>query len=119
MKFYRCKKCPNLVIKLSVGACTPRCCGEEMEVLEPNTQEAAVEKHKPVLVEEDGKYYAVVGSVLHPHTPEHYIDWVLAEYEDHYSVYPLGADKEPKVALEKRPSALYAYCNLHGLWKND
>ena len=74
MKFYRCKKCPNIVIKLSVGRCTPACCGELMDELEVNTVDAAFEKHIPVIVEENGEKYVSVGSVEHPSLPAQQYD---------------------------------------------
>lgn len=117
MKFYRCKKCPNIVIKLSVGRCTPACCGELMDELQPNTVDAAVEKHIPVIVEENGEKYVVVGSVEHPMSEEHYIEWVVMEYENRYDIVKFNPGDAPKAKITNgEPKNVYAYCNLHGLW---
>ena len=121
MKFYICEHCGNIITKLVDSNVPVMCCGSKMTELVPNSQEAAFEIHKPVLVEEDGNRYVVVGSVAHPMTPEHYIQWVAVDYGDHYRIYNLNPGDEPKVKVCKHcePVAVYAYCNLHGLWNND
>ena len=121
MKFYICKHCGNIITKLTDSNVPVVCCGEPMSELTPNTTEAATEKHKPVIVERDGHRFATVGSTLHPMTPEHYIEWLVVEYEDHQRVYHFTPDDEPTVKLcrHHEPKEIYAYCNLHGLWKMD
>ena len=120
MKFYRCKKCRNLVIKLNVGRCTPACCGEPMDELNVNTVDAALEKHIPVLVEEEGNKYIAVGSVEHPMTDEHYIEWVVAEYDNRYEITKFNPGEKPKAKVYGGdPKNIYAYCNLHGLWGKE
>ncbi len=121
MKFYICNHCGNIITKLTDKNVPVVCCGEPMSELIPNTKEAATEKHKPVIVERDGKRYATVGSVEHPMTPEHYIEWIVVEYEDHDRIYHLNPGQEPTVKICKHhePKEIYAYCNLHGLWKMD
>ena len=76
-KIYRCKHCGNIVVKIVDGGPTPVCCGEPMEELVANTTDAAVEKHVPALTVEGDRLVAHVGSVEHPMTPEHYIEWLL------------------------------------------
>lgn len=121
MKFYICNHCGNIITKLTDSGVPVMCCGEEMAELVPGSKEAAIEKHKPVIVEEDGKKYAVVGSTIHPMTNEHYIEWIVVDYGDHYRVHHLKPNDEPKVKLCKHctPVDIFAYCNLHGLWKMD
>lgn len=121
MKFYRCNHCGNIITKLTDKHVPVICCGEEMKEYLPNLTEAAVEKHKPVITEIDGQAYAVVGSVLHPMTPEHYIEWMVVEYKDHEVVKQFAPTDEPKLALSNVEDIvdIHAYCNLHGLWKMD
>ncbi len=121
MEFYICKHCGNIITKLTDHHTPVSCCGEVMNKLLPNTTEAATEKHKPVIVMEDGHKYAVVGSTVHPMTAEHYIEWIVVDYGDHYRVHHLNPGDEPKVKLCKKCEVvdIYAYCNLHGLWKMD
>ena len=121
MKFFKCKKCGKVIAILKESACGTFCCGEEMVELHAGTTDGAVEKHVPVLAEKDGWYMVYVGTAAHPMTEEHYIEWVLAEYENRFEVLRLKPGDEPKVMLssEEKPVAVYAYCNLHGLWRNE
>lgn len=118
MKFYICNHCGNIITKLTDKNVPVSCCGEKMQELTPNTKEAAVEKHIPFIVEEDGKRYAVVGEVEHPMTEDHYIEWIVVDYGTHTRTHHLKPNEEPKVKLcgHCEPVKIYAYCNLHGLW---
>ena len=121
MKFYICNHCGNIITKLTDSNVPVSCCGENMEELIPGTKEGATEKHKPVIVERDGKKYATVGSVEHPMTEDHYIEWIVVDYGDHYRVHHLRPGEEPtvKICNHCEPKDIFAYCNLHGLWKMD
>ena len=96
-------------------------CGEKMEELVPNTIDAAQEKHVPVYNIEGNKVTVTVGSVEHPMTPEHLIEWVAVETDKGYQVQYLSATMAPvcefALAANEKLVAVYAYCNLHGLWK--
>lgn len=92
----------------------------DMELLNPNTVDAAKEKHVPVVSAEDGKLVIRVGSQPHPMTEEHYIDWIFVKtsYGGIYCDLEIG--DEPVAMLPFAPEeviSVYAYCNLHGLWK--
>jgi len=41
-----------------------------------NTEDAALEKHVPVIEKTDNGYKVTVGSTLHPMEAEHYIEWI-------------------------------------------
>ena len=119
---YRCKHCGNIIIKIVDSKVPVVCCGEKMEELIPASVDAAVEKHVPV-VTVDGKVIRVsVGSVEHPMTAEHYISHVILETNAGVQIAELNPGDKPEAvfALVKGASviAAYAYCNLHGLWKN-
>ena len=66
----------KLVAALGDGVATPAGCTE----LTANTEDAAHEKHVPVVeIERDGHVIrARVGSTEHPMLPEHYIEWMPA-----------------------------------------
>lgn len=95
------------------------CCGENMSELVPNTVEASVEKHLPVVTKVDECTLKIdVGSVPHPMIPEHFIAFIYVECED--SCQRVNLTKEPSCQFcvcSSKPKAVYAYCNLHGLWK--
>lgn len=119
LKFYRCDHCKNVVVKLHDGGPVPVCCGEVMKELLPNTTDAAQEKHVPTVTRENNRITVNVGSVDHPMTPEHYIEFIVLETEKGFRIAYLNPGDKPAVDFyEEEPViAVYAYCNLHGLWK--
>lgn len=122
--FFRCESCGNFVMFVSEkSACTPRCCGEPMMQLEPNTTDGAKEKHVPMVTVDGNTVFVQVGSVLHPMTEAHSIRFIYLETKRGGQICYLSPADEPKavfcVADGDEPTAVYEYCNLHGLWKKD
>ena len=121
-KFYICRHCGNLIVKIHDAGVPVSCCGEKMEELIPNTVEASGEKHKPVVSVENNLVRVAVGSVAHPMVPEHSIEWVFVETENGGQLKRLNPGSEPEVKFllgDEKAVAVYAYCNLHGLWKTE
>ncbi len=119
MKLYICDNCGSILWRVKEGA-EPVCCGQPMRVLEPNTVDAAVEKHVPQVKRENGKLIAEVGSVEHPMTEEHYIMWIAAVGDDIVLKKDLKPGEKPTLTVCDRGfKEFYAYCNLHGLWKGE
>ena len=86
-----------------------------MKLQKENTVDAALEKHVPVIEEKKVK----VGSVEHPMTGEHYIEWIEATSEEgEIAKVFLKPGEKPEVKLSFNPISARAYCNLHGLWKS-
>ena len=55
-------------------------------------------------------------------TEEHHIAFVYVESERGGQRKALNPGEEPKLTFsfsDDKPIAVYAYCNLHGLWKTD
>ena len=121
-KFYICEHCGNIIGKIFDSGVPVVCCGQKMTRLEAGTVEASREKHIPVVKKEKNAVRVVVGSVLHPMTEEHSITWVYLETDmggQRKCLQP-GASPEVVFAIaDETPRAVYAYCNLHGLWKAD
>lgn len=121
MKFYICKGCGKIVAIVKDSACPTKCCGESMEEIIPGTTDAAVEKHVPVLEVKDNKAYVTVGEVVHPMTEAHYIEWIAIETKNGNQRKTLTPTDEPKAVFPLLEGdevlAVYAYCNLHSLWK--
>lgn len=118
-RFYLCRHCGNLVGMIHDAGVPLMCCGEKMEHLEPNTVEASGEKHQPVVSVQGDVVRVEVGSAAHPMTEEHLIQWVYLQTEHGGQRRALGAGEPPVaefVVRNDRPVAVYAYCNLHGLW---
>lgn len=123
MEFYRCKHCGNIIAYAEDKGVKVFCCGEKMEKIEPNTVDASQEKHIPEVNVNENIVEVVVGSVLHPMTTEHNISWVAIETKQGRQRKVLNVDTEPKVHFAlcdgDQVKTVYAYCNLHGLWKKD
>ena len=121
-RFYICRHCGNIIGMVKDSGVPVVCCGEKMQALVPNTVEASGEKHLPVVGVENGTVTVNVGSVDHPMIPEHLIEWVYLETENGGQRKALKAGDAPKVTFclgNDKAIAVYAYCNLHGLWKTE
>ena len=115
MKFYQCEKCKKVIVS------------KDEIVLQGWTElieeavEGAREKHIPVVEKKCSRVRVSVGSVMHPMSAEHLIEWVALETTDGYQMKYFAADEAPEVTFSLRSGekvvAVYAYCNLHGLWK--
>ena len=130
-KFFICNHCGNMVGLIDDKGVPIMCCGEEMMLLEPNTVDAAHEKHIPVVRKAEecvcgctcGNALIVeVGSTPHPMTDEHNISFIFIETENGGKRRCLKVGQEPIIKVcccDDKPVAVYAYCNLHGLWKAE
>jgi superoxide reductase len=91
-----------------------------MTKLEANSVDAAQEKHVPAVERKDGKIYVEVGSVEHPMTEQHSIEWIAVVTDkgtERVSLLP--GEKPQAIFADKGNAVVYAYCNLHGLWKAE
>lgn len=121
-RFYICKHCGNIVGMIHASGVSLVCCGEKMAQLEAGTVEASREKHIPVVKVEGNTVVANVGSVAHPMSEEHSITWVYLQTDRGGQRKCLNPGDEPVVTFalaDEKPVAVYAYCNLHGLWKTE
>ena len=123
MEFYVCTHCGNIITKLTDKKVPVVCCGEKMQLLTAGTTDAALEKHVPVYTVENNTVHVKVGSVEHPMTEAHWIEWIIAETNHGFSVRQLTPLDKPEadfiLALGEELKEVYAYCNLHGLWKAE
>ena len=121
-KFFICKKCGNLVGLINNGGAPMICCGEKMSELVPNTEEASKEKHLPAVTVSGDSISVVVGEVPHPMEEGHHIAFIFVETEHGGQRRALKVGEEPKASFAfsgDKPLAVYAYCNLHGIWKTE
>lgn len=123
MEFYVCAHCGNIITKLTDKKVPVVCCGEKMQLLVAGTTDAAVEKHVPVYTVENNTVHVKVGSVEHPMTDAHWIEWIIAETNMGFSVRKLTPSDKPEaefiLSVGEELKEVYAYCNLHGLWKAE
>ncbi len=120
-QIYRCGVCGNIVTVLHAGAGELVCCGQSMQLLEPNTEDAAKEKHVPFISRRDDGVYVQIGEQMHPMEDSHYIEWItLVTNNKTKTVFLLPGDTpEALFAVTAEKVTVYAYCNLHGLWKAE
>ncbi len=121
-RFYVCEHCGNIVGMIHDAGVPLMCCGQKMTQLIPGTVEASAEKHIPVVSIEGNIVKVTVGSISHPMSEEHSIVWVYLQTDRGGQRKCLAVDGEPVVTFalsDEKPVAVYAYCNLHGLWKAD
>ena len=118
-RFYICEHCGNIVGKINDSGVPVVCCGEKMKPLEAGTVEASLEKHVPVVTLDGDLVKVDIGSAPHPMTEEHSIKWVYLKTECGGQRKNLAPGDAPFVTFalaSDKPVAVYAYCNLHGLW---
>lgn len=121
-KFYRCRHCGNLVGLIENAGVPMICCGEPMEELKPNTVDAAQEKHVPVVTKQGNELRVDVGEVLHPMEEKHSIQWVYLQTKRGGQRKGFDPGDKPEAVFcvtDDEPVAVFAYCNLHGLWKTE
>ncbi len=119
-KFYKCPICGNVIGLIDGNPDNIICCGQKMEMLVANTVDASLEKHVPVYEIMDDEILVKVGEVEHPMQKEHYIMWIALVSEIETTRIRLFPEQSTEVRFKYVPgSTIYAYCNLHGLWKKD
>ncbi|WP_300282578.1 desulfoferrodoxin family protein [Peptacetobacter sp.] len=122
-KFYLCEKCKKIVEVVHETPVPLMCCGQKMTELVANTEDAATEKHVPVVSVEGNKVKIEVGSVEHPMMEKHYIMFIVLETNKGIHKKYLNPGEKPvaEFALleDEKPVIAHEYCNLHGLWSKE
>ena len=121
MKFYICEHCGNMIAMVKDSGVPVMCCGQKMTEIVPGTADAAVEKHVPVWEVRDNKVHVTVGAVEQPMLPQHYIEWIAVQTKQGNQRKTLQPGEAPAACFAlcegDEVVAVYAYCNLHSLWK--
>ena len=121
MKFYKCEICGKIIAMVKETPVDTMCCGQAMRELVPGTTDGATEKHVPVYTLEGNTVEVKVGSVEHPMTDAHHIEWIAIETENGNQRKELKPGDKPEATFALVPrdkvKSVYEYCNLHGLWK--
>ena len=107
-KFYICKHCGNVIEKVEDKGVPVVCCGEVMKELQAGIEDADT-------------VHVFIGEVEHPMTAEHWIEWVSLKTDKGIQRKYLKPGEKPSVDFKilegEEVEEVYAYCNLHGLWK--
>lgn len=93
--------------------------GQKLVHLVADSVDAAKEKHVPAVQKKDGRLLVEVGSVTHPMEEKHYIEWIAFVSDGAVHIQYLQPGEAPKAEFEGTSGVVYAYCNLHGLWKTE
>jgi superoxide reductase len=122
-QIYKCSICGNVVdvVEAHVGELV--CCGQAMNEEELKyTENEGNEKHVPVIEETEIGVIVRVGSIAHPMTTEHSIEFIeiWKDNKPLERVY-LQPGEEPIAEFfmaETQGISARAYCNLHGWWRS-
>ena len=119
LQIYKCSVCGNIVEVVHTGKGELVCCQKPMDLIIENTQDAAKEKHVPVIEIAGNKVIVKLGSVPHPMEVKHYIEWVevIVDGKAYRQFLNPGDKPEAEFEITGENITARAYCNLHGLWK--
>ncbi len=122
LEMYKCEICGNFVEVVFAGAAELVCCNEPMKLQKANTTDAAGEKHVPFFIKKDDELEIKIGSIEHPMTPEHYIQFieVVSADERYVKRKYLNPSEKPSFTLKGYDIGKLTareFCNLHGLWE--
>jgi len=110
----------SIIMLITGGGQDISCDGKPMTFLKANVTDAAQEKHVPQVKIDGKKVFVQVGSVEHPMTEAHLIQWIYLQTKKGGQYVHLSANDKPIaefiVADGDEPVAVYEFCNLHGLW---
>jgi len=121
--FFFCARCGNVAALAVAKGGALACCGEAMREIAPNTVEASREKHVPVVEKTADGIRVKVGAAPHPMQEDHRIDFIYVKTGrggQRASLAPGDApEAEFRFAAGDEPVEVFAYCNLHGMWKAE
>lgn len=122
-KFFLCTVCGNVVVKTVDSGMNLTCCNKEMMELIPMDVDGPREKHLPVVeFKGDDTIKVKIGSLAHPMSEDHLIRFIYLETVHGGQIRYLEPGMAPEAVFhfgKDKPLAVYAYCNIHGLWKVD
>jgi len=121
LQIYKCELCGNMVEMIHAGKGQLVCCGRPMIWQEEGTTDAAVEKHIPVIEKTDNGYKVTVGSVEHPMSDDHFIEWIelIADGIAYREFLNPGDKPEATFCIKADKVSAREFCNLHGVWKGE
>lgn len=116
----RCKSCGatiKVIEDCNCEGCGIVCCEEAMEILKPNSVDAAIEKHVPNYETVKDEIFVTVNHIMEK---EHFIEWIALVADNKEYIVKFYPEQNAECRFPYIPgSCLYAYCNKHGLWKKD
>lgn len=121
-KFFKCPICGQIIAIVKETGVPIVCCGKPMQELIAGTTDASIEKHVPVVTINKNLVCVTVGTIEHPMSPEHYIEWISLQTNKGNQRKLLKPGEKPcacfYISENEVVETAYAYCNLHSLWKS-
>jgi superoxide reductase len=120
-QIWKCNVCGNIIEVLHEGADSLVCCNQPMILQQEQTQDPEKgEKHIPIIEKQEKGIKVKIGSIEHPMTEEHYIEWVeiITDNKCPRKFLKPGDKPEAEFCFKDENIIARAYCNLHGLWKS-
>ncbi len=118
---YKCEDCGAVfeAVNCTDCDCELKCGDGVVTKLEAKTADPAGEKHVPVVTATENGCKVVVGSVPHPMTEEHYIQFIeiIAGNKLARAYLKPGDAPEAEFCCPAENVKAREYCNLHGLWE--
>jgi len=117
-KIYKCQVCETVAEVLEEFPLELVCCGRTMTPLAEKADCKGKETHAPRVTRQAGSVKVSVGSIPHPMTEDHFIEWIeLTTGEKCYRQF-LQPGQMPEAVFEVPGEDLRvrAYCSRHGLW---
>lgn len=122
-RFFKCSRCGQIINIIRDTNLPIMCCMADMIELIPGTEDADKEKHIPDVAVSNSKVAVRIGRDAHPMTDTHRIEWILLQTKKGTQKINLSPSEEPVAifSIEEgdTPEAVYAYCNIHGLWMTE
>ena len=122
LQFFKCEHCGNIAVKLFDEGPALFCCGQQMTELVPDSVDASLEKHVPV-VEIADDIQVKIGAEEHPMIDTHWITMIVLETNRGFQYVKLDPGDKPEaqftLAPGENPLKVYDYCNIHGLWVKE
>lgn len=123
VKFYRCKICGKIITMVNETKIPTICCGEAMYELIPSQTDGTTEKHVPIISQKNNIVQVKVGSMDHPMSEDHYIQWIFLQTKQGFQYKKLKATDKPMAYFALLDNdevvAAYEYCNIHQLWQSN
>lgn len=121
MKFFKCGSCGKIIAVIKKTAAATICCGQEMTELVPGISGDSG-KHMPLFQIEGNTVRVTVSEKVHPMEEAHFIEWIAVQTKKGFQQKFLRPGDSPSAEFilsgDDSLEAVYAYCNLHGLWMN-
>lgn len=116
--FYQCNSCNSVLLEMN-GTISQNC-DHSLTALKADNIDAATEKHVPVVEYGQDILTVKVGEIPHPMTSDHSILWIYVQTRGGGAFVRLAPEDQPEARFKINSIDVvnvYAYCDIHGLWK--